>query len=185
MKQFVSGTRLCGLTSISTLTTESRRIACNRRIQPFRQHIRRRLIHSRQEKTLIKPDTLIFGRRLTMKVRHGLSNAQHAAHNLTSGTETKWYAIRRIIILSAFMRKYDSEIRYHPRTGHEGPEEKKSYSSTLSLTPALNVGAASDIHSHTPGSHLSPNSNYSYWISVSPSRKMQGQYRPERLHFTP
>ena len=162
MKQFVSGTRLCGLTSISTLTTESRRIACNGRTKPFRYHNWWRWMHPRQEANLVNPDTQTFGRRLTMKVRHGLSNAQHAARNLTSETETKWYAIRRIIILSAFIRKYYSEIRVHPRTGHEGPKEKKSYSSTLSLTPALNVGATSDTDSH-----LSRNSNYYYWICQS------------------
>jgi len=93
-----------------------------------------------RKKTLVKPDTLIFGRRLTMKVRHGLCNEQHAARYLISPTETKWYEMQRIIILSAFIRKYDSEIRFHPRTGHEGPEEKKSYSPTLSSNPGAEFG---------------------------------------------
>jgi hypothetical protein len=31
----------------------------------------------------------------------------------------------------------NSKGNYHPRTGHKGPEEEQRYSSTLSLTPAL------------------------------------------------
>jgi hypothetical protein len=30
------------------------------------------------------------------------------------------------------------QVKVHPRTGHQGPEEKLRYSSTLSLTTALN-----------------------------------------------
>jgi len=33
------------------------------------------------------------------------------------------------------MSKYESKV--HPRTSHKGPERKQSYSSTLSLTSAL------------------------------------------------
>ena len=31
----------------------------------------------------------------------------------------------------------DNEGKFHPRTGHEGPEWEKRYGSTLSLTSAL------------------------------------------------
>jgi len=34
--------------------------------------------------------------------------------------------------------------KLHPRTGHEGPEGEQMYSSTLSLTLALNGGGRSD-----------------------------------------
>jgi hypothetical protein len=35
---------------------------------------------------------------------------------------------------------YISEGKVHPRTGHEGPEAEQRYSSTLSLTLALDEG---------------------------------------------
>ena len=38
------------------------------------------------------------------------------------------------------------EGKGHPRTGHEGPEEEKMYSSTLSLTLALDGGGWSMSH---------------------------------------
>jgi hypothetical protein len=39
--------------------------------------------------------------------------------------------------LAAFLEK---KVECHPRTGHEGHEGKNSYSSTISLTSALNGG---------------------------------------------
>jgi hypothetical protein len=48
--------------------------------------------------------------------------------------------------------------KVHPRTGHEGPEGEKMYSSTLSLTSVLDGGGWSTPHSghFTPGNDPVP-----------------------------
>ena len=43
--------------------------------------------------------------------------------------------------------KGEKDGKVHPRIGHEGPEGKQSYSSTLSLTSALDGGGWSMPHS--------------------------------------
>ena len=40
-------------------------------------------------------------------------------------------------------RNGKGKVKVHPRTGHEDPEGEKRYSSTLSLTSALDVGGCS------------------------------------------
>jgi hypothetical protein len=47
------------------------------------------------------------------------------------------YEARETLILLALGFWSKGKDKVHPRTGHEGPEEKKRYSSTLSLTSTL------------------------------------------------
>ena len=56
------------------------------------------------------------------------------------------------------MCKGEGKGKGHPRTGHEGPEREYRYSSTLSLTPALD-GVGGQRHAPValrPGKNLYP-----------------------------
>ena len=54
------------------------------------------------------------------------------------GIESSWVWLR--IVPNVQLRhqlRYKGKGKVHPRTGHEGPEGEQIYSSTLSLTSAL------------------------------------------------
>jgi len=55
--------------------------------------------------------------------------------------------------LASFIAMYSKEGKVHPRTGHKGPEGEERYSSTLSLTSALDGSGWSTPHPgrFTPG----------------------------------